>query len=146
MSLLVSAAQAVKGRGTSWVRTGHQENMVWVEIEDTGKGIPPEFLNRIFDPFFTTKPVGQGTGLGLSLLYGIVKKHGGRIEVSSVVDKGTCFRLWLPLQKPTVGDVAAVAKSACMRSTKVVCFRRCVSLLAVLMHACMLQGVVFGGV
>lgn len=113
MNLLVNAAQAMKERGTIWVRTGHEDNMVWVEIEDTGKGIPPEHLHRIFDPFFTTKPVGQGTGLGLSLSYGIVKKHGGRIEVSSVVDKGTRFRLWLPLQKPTaLGDVAAVAKSA----------------------------------
>lgn len=100
MNLLVNAAQAMKERGTIWVRTGREDDMVWIEIEDTGKGIPPEHLNRIFDPFFTTKPVGQGTGLGLSLSYGIVKKHGGRIEVHSVLDKGTRFSVWLPLQKP----------------------------------------------
>src|SRR3569833_778053 len=133
MNLLVNAAQAMKERGTIWVRTGHQENMVWVEIEDTGKGIPPEHLNRIFDPFFTTKPVGQGTGLGLSLSYGIVKKHGGRIDVSSVVDKGTCFRLWLPLQKPTVGDVVVVVLFVCLWCFFVVCFWCCVLLFVALL-------------
>ena len=100
MNLLVNAAQAMKERGTIWLRTGREGNMAWVEIEDTGKGIAPDHINRIFDPFFTTKPVGQGTGLGLSLSYGIVKKHGGHIEVHSEIDKGTRFRVWLPLQKP----------------------------------------------
>jgi two-component system NtrC family sensor kinase len=73
---------------------------VWVEIGDTGSGIAPEHLNRIFEPFFTTKAVGSGTGLGLSLSYGIVNKHGGRIEVASEVGRGTRFTVYLPLQPP----------------------------------------------
>jgi signal transduction histidine kinase len=100
MNLLVNAAQAVsKERGTLTVRTGTQGAEVWVEIEDDGSGIPADNLKRIFDPFFTTKPVGKGTGLGLSLAYGIVKKHGGRIEVESVVGRGTRFRVTLPVEQ-----------------------------------------------
>ncbi|MEO8057096.1 MAG: ATP-binding protein [Burkholderiales bacterium] len=98
MNLLVNAAHAVhKERGTITVRTGTESEEVWVEIEDDGGGIPSENLKRIFDPFFTTKPVGKGTGLGLSLSYGIVKKHGGRIEVDSEVGRGTRFRVTLPI-------------------------------------------------
>ncbi len=98
MNLLVNAAHAIEGpRGTITVRTGCSGDDVWVEVSDTGKGIPEDVLVRIFDPFFTTKPVGQGTGLGLSLAYGIVQKHNGRIEVSSEVGKGTTFRITLPV-------------------------------------------------
>lgn len=96
MNLLVNAAHAIEGRGTITVRTGHDQHMVWVEVQDTGKGIKPEHLQKIFEPFFTTKPVGQGTGLGLSLSYGIVQKHDGRIEVRSEVGVGTIFRVILP--------------------------------------------------
>ncbi len=96
MNLLVNAAQAIENRGTITVRTGSSGDEVWVEVEDTGKGIAPEHLNRIFDPFFTTKPVGKGTGLGLSLAYGIMQKHKGRIEVKSELGKGTTFRVCLP--------------------------------------------------
>jgi len=69
-------------------------------VGDNGCGIAPENLNRIFEPFFTTKPVGSGTGLGLSLSYGIVNRHGGRIEVASVVGQGTRFTVHLPVQPP----------------------------------------------
>ena len=101
MNLLVNAGQAIEGKGAITVRTGFDGAWLWVEIEDTGKGIKPEHLARIFDPFFTTKPVGKGTGLGLSMAYGIVKKHGGRIEVHSQVGQGSTFRVWLPRQPVT---------------------------------------------
>ena len=96
MNLLVNAAQAIEERGIITIRTGEDESQVWVEIQDTGKGIKPEHVSRIFDPFFTTKPVGKGTGLGLSLAYGIVKKHDGHIEVSSTLGVGTTFKVSLP--------------------------------------------------
>jgi PAS domain S-box-containing protein len=69
---------------------------VRIRISDTGEGIPPDVIPHIYDPFFTTKPVGQGTGLGLAQVYGIVKQHGGTIEVSSQVGKGTQFSIYLP--------------------------------------------------
>ena len=99
MNLLMNAAQAIEKEGTITIRTGTSGDDVWVEVEDTGKGIEPEHINRIFDPFFTTKPVGKGTGLGLSLSYGIVRKHHGRIEVNSQIGKGSLFKVWLPLHQ-----------------------------------------------
>ncbi|GAO35173.1 ATPase [Sulfuricella sp. T08] len=100
MNLLVNAAHAIEDKGIIFIRSGHENDWVWVEIADSGKGIPPENLNRIFDPFFTTKPVGQGTGLGLSLSYSIIQKHHGRINVSSEVGVGTIFRVYLPIKQP----------------------------------------------
>ncbi len=70
---------------------------VLLEVEDTGTGIPEEVLPHIFEPFFTTKPAGEGTGLGLAQVYGLVKQHGGYIDVESRVGEGTCFRIYLPL-------------------------------------------------
>ena len=98
MNLLMNAAHAIEERGLITIRTGKTGEEVWVEVEDSGKGIAPENLKKIFDPFFTTKPIGKGTGLGLSLSYGIMQKHNGRIEVQSVVGKGTRFRVCLPLR------------------------------------------------
>ncbi len=100
MNLLVNAAHAIEKQGTITLRTGCNQNEVWVEISDTGKGIPEKNLKRIFEPFYTTKPVGIGTGLGLSLSYSIIKKHHGRIDVVSEVDKGTHFTIRLPIQHP----------------------------------------------
>ncbi len=98
MNLLVNAAHAITAeRGTITISTGVEGANVWVEVADTGCGIAPENLQRIFDPFFTTKPVGKGTGLGLSLSYGIVQKHGGRMEVSSEPGVGTRFRIAIPI-------------------------------------------------
>jgi signal transduction histidine kinase len=98
MNLLVNAGHAIETQGTITIRTRcHGDDKVCIEISDTGKGIAPEHINRIFEPFFTTKPVGKGTGLGLSLSYGIVKRHGGHIEVESIVGQGTTFRLLLPI-------------------------------------------------
>jgi PAS domain S-box-containing protein len=96
LNLLINAAHAIEGKGMIVVRTGHDEQVVWVEIEDTGSGIAPEHLDHIFEPFFTTKPVGKGTGLGLSIVYGIVQSHQGTIDVKSVVGSGTTFRVTLP--------------------------------------------------
>jgi signal transduction histidine kinase len=73
-------------------------------VQDTGCGIPSQYLSRIFDPFFTTKGVGEGTGLGLSVSLGIVERHGGRILVESEVGRGTLFTVSLPLMQ--VGAVA----------------------------------------
>ncbi len=96
LNLIINAGEAMKGRGRLYLRTrlGHGE-MVVLEIEDTGPGIPPEIQERIFDPFFTTKPGGKGTGLGLAICHGIVKRHQGTIEFESQPGK-TLFRVKLP--------------------------------------------------
>lgn len=99
MNLLVNAAHAIEDFGKITVRTGYlDQDWLWVEVEDTGKGMTDEVKAKIFDPFFTTKPVGQGTGLGLSLSYNIIKDHKGRIEVESELGKGTKFRIYLPVE------------------------------------------------
>ena len=108
MNLLVNAAQAIEERGNITIRTGRQgDKEVWVEVADTGKGIAPENLNRVFEPFFTTKAVGQGTGLGLSLSYGIIVKHQGRIAVASEVGKGSTFRVTIPIHPDLENPVAS---------------------------------------
>lgn len=100
LNILVNAGHAIEGRGTIRIATGRDNDGVFVEIHDSGKGIAPDHLQRIFDPFFTTKPIGQGTGLGLSLSYSIIRKHHGRIDVHSALGRGTKFRIHLPLQQP----------------------------------------------
>ncbi|MCO8311926.1 ATP-binding protein [Pseudomonas mandelii] len=100
MNLIVNASQAMgPERGTITLRTGLEGETVSIEIADTGIGIEPDNLQKIFDPFYTTKPVGQGTGLGLSLSYGIVKKHRGDISVRSEVGVGSTFRVELPVRQ-----------------------------------------------
>lgn len=106
-NLLLNAAQALDPPGVIKLRSGsdHQD-WVWIEVEDNGRGIAEEHMSRLFDPFFTTRPVGQGTGLGLSLSYNVVRKHGGRIEVDSRPGAGSRFRVWLPVksQSPTLSS------------------------------------------
>ena len=97
VNLLVNAAHAIADNGIITIKTGTLGDKVWVEISDTGSGIPEDKLNKIFDPFYTTKPVGKGTGLGLAISYGIVKKHKGEITVSSKDGLGTTFRILLPV-------------------------------------------------
>ncbi|WP_339541641.1 ATP-binding protein [Pseudomonas sp. JAI120] len=102
MNLVINAAQAMgPERGIITLSNGVEGENVWLEVADNGCGIAPEAIQKIFDPFFTTKPVGEGTGLGLSLSYGIVKKHHGDISVSSELGKGTTFRVVLPIRQTT---------------------------------------------
>ncbi len=111
INLVVNARDAMPKGGTVTIRTANETattpvalgtaimpvgDYVRIEVADTGTGIPKEHLGKIFDPFFTTKPVGQGTGLGLATVYGIVKQTGGFITVDSEVGKGTVFRIFLP--------------------------------------------------
>ncbi len=112
MNMMVNAGHAIGEKGILTLRTGTDGEMVWVEVADNGKGIPPEIVQRIFDPFFTTKPVGTGTGLGLSLSLGIINKHNGRIEVDSELGKGTTFRVWLPIKHSPPQDEATPETSA----------------------------------
>jgi signal transduction histidine kinase len=97
---MINAADAMHGRGVLTIKTfpSADNNKVIIEFTDTGGGIPEEILPRIFDPFFTTKGVGEGTGLGLSMSYGIVKEHRGNIEVDTVEGSGTTFRVVLPVE------------------------------------------------
>lgn len=97
MSLLLNAAQAIETQGVVSIRGGCEGDEVWVEIADSGKGIPPDVLPHIFDPFFTTKPLGKGAGLGLSIAHGLVKLHRGRIEVASELGHGARFTVYLPV-------------------------------------------------
>lgn len=106
MNLALNAAEAMgTERGRITIRTGVEGDHVWIEMADTGAGIPSKNLPRIFDPFFTTKPVGKGTGLGLSLSYGIIQKHQGRIDVQSEVGRGTTFRIVLPVRHGTLDNM-----------------------------------------
>ncbi len=98
MNLLVNAAQAIgDDEGEVRITTSCDGAKVTVVIADTGNGIAPENLKRIFDPFFTTKPLGEGTGLGMSISHGIIEQNGGSIAVKSTVSKGTTFCITLPL-------------------------------------------------
>lgn len=99
LNLFMNARDAMPEGGMLEVRTGAHNGSVEVEVTDTGMGIPPENLNRIFDPFFTTKASGRGTGLGLSVSYGIIKEHAGKMDVHSTPGKGTSFRLEFPVAR-----------------------------------------------
>jgi signal transduction histidine kinase len=109
LNLVNNAAQAIEsGTGVITLSTRRLDGeRVAVEVQDNGKGIPPEILPKIFDPFFTTKDVGKGTGLGLSICYKIVEQHGGRITVDSAVGIGTKFKLVLPVTPPPQAEEPA---------------------------------------
>jgi len=99
LNLINNALYAMDGRGgVIDVVTRRKEDHVLIEVSDTGPGIPEANLGRIFDPFFTTKPVGKGSGLGLSICYGIIKKMDGDIDVRSMVGEGTTFTVQVPIQ------------------------------------------------
>jgi signal transduction histidine kinase len=110
MNLLTNAAQAIGDNGgTIRVDAQNRDDRVVLSVADDGPGIPPDVLPRIFDPFFTTKDVGEGSGLGLSIVHGIVERHGGHIDVESQPGQGTKFLISFPLPParraaPTGGD------------------------------------------
>ncbi|HEX8439129.1 sensor histidine kinase, partial [Archangium sp.] len=100
VNLLVNAGHATPGGGVVSLVTRREGAQVRVEVRDTGTGMSEETKQRLFQPFFTTKPAGIGTGLGLSVVQGIIRAHGGRIEVESELGKGTCFIIHLPCVPP----------------------------------------------
>ncbi|TVR33177.1 MAG: response regulator [Spirochaetaceae bacterium] len=119
MNLVVNARDAMPGGGTLTVRTRNETvvgematqtgsvpegNYVVLSVQDTGCGIQPQDLNRIFEPFFTTKDTGQGTGLGLSTVYGIISQSEGHIQVSSAVGEGTSFSIYMPLTEQRMSE------------------------------------------
>jgi len=112
LNLISNAAQAIEhDAGRLLLKTEADSEHVHVSIQDNGKGIAQEHLEKIFDPFFTTKPVGQGTGLGLSISYQIVQAHGGNIRVASIPGKGSRFVVSLPIAaaKPQIPTQAIAA-------------------------------------
>ena len=117
LNLFLNARDAMPNGGKLAIRTWTEDDHARIEVADTGDGIPAEYLARIYDPFFTTKGPKKGTGLGLSVTYGIVREHGGNIEVSSKLGEGTVFLITFPLagrkvavpQPPPPPQQAAVA-------------------------------------
>ncbi|MCL4501926.1 MAG: ATP-binding protein [Deltaproteobacteria bacterium] len=101
LNLFINAIQAMLDGGNLNIRAYKPQDGQWlkVEVKDTGIGIDPGDLPRIFDPFYTTKQVGRGTGLGLSVSYGIVEKHGGHLEVESQKGRGSTFTVVLPVHR-----------------------------------------------
>ena len=101
LNLFLNARDAMPSGGILEVRTNAHNGSVEIEVVDTGAGIPRDHINRIFDPFFTTKASGRGTGLGLSVSYGIIKEHAGKVDVRSAPGKGTSFHVEFPaVRKP----------------------------------------------
>jgi signal transduction histidine kinase len=130
LNLAINARDAMGGNGSLLIRAGNAGGAgamqgaapgavlppgvapgeyVVIEVADTGKGMPPDVLQRAFEPFFTTKPVGQGTGLGLSMAYGFVKQSGGEIVLSSEVGRGTSVRIFLPRSETEAAQPEAQA-------------------------------------
>lgn len=104
LNLIMNAAQAIGSKGEILISSGMEEGHVLVAIEDNGPGIAKDIQDKIFDPFFSTKEPGQGTGLGLSVSYGIVRDHGGEIKVRSTPEKGSIFTVILPVSKNGAQD------------------------------------------
>jgi two-component system NtrC family sensor kinase len=99
VNMIDNAVHAMPEGGTLRINLSQVSSAAAIAIQDSGKGIEPEHLRRIFDPFFTTKPEGEGTGLGLSVSYGIISSHNGRIDVESEVGEGTTFTILLPVDQ-----------------------------------------------
>lgn len=107
LNLVVNAAQAIPGDGTITVTTRHDSDQVEIAIADNGSGIPPEVRKKIFSAGFTTKPIGEGTGLGLSLTREIIEDtHGGKIWFETELGSGTTFFIRIPIQQPRAQEQA----------------------------------------
>jgi two-component system NtrC family sensor kinase len=115
VNLLNNAQQAIQAarpeRGRLQVRTWHEDDAVMFQISDNGEGMDPETLERVFDPFFTTKDQGQGTGLGLSVSYGIIKEHGGKIYAQGRRGEGSTFLIEFPVYREVEAEDPAPADS-----------------------------------
>jgi PAS domain S-box-containing protein len=120
MNLAVNARDAMPCGGTFSIATRNLEHEVVVELVDTGTGMPPEVKARVFEPFFTTKAVGRGTGLGLSVVHGIVQQAGGRIEIDSEIGAGTTVRIVLPIVEAPPERVSDVVVTASQGVEKIV--------------------------
>ncbi|MCD8025019.1 MAG: ATP-binding protein, partial [Candidatus Gastranaerophilales bacterium] len=106
MNIIDNAQGAIKGSGDIYIRAKKEGENISIQFEDTGCGIKQEDINKIFEPFFTTKPVGQGTGLGMSIAYRVIEGHNGKIMVESEVGKGTKITIILPIEhKEAAGEV-----------------------------------------
>jgi signal transduction histidine kinase len=115
-NLLLNARDAMPGGGWLTLLTHAEDDAVVIEVCDTGDGIKREHIKRIYDPFFTTKGIGRGTGLGLSVSYGILQEHGGSIAVDSAPGQGTTFRVTLPVYHPAAP--AATANTETQRTQR----------------------------
>ncbi len=121
LNLAVNARDAMPNGGTLTIRTGRVEldayfcnthslarpgQYIIIEVQDSGKGMPAHVIEHIFEPFFTTKEPGKGTGLGLSIVYSIIKHYGGHILAESELHKGSCFKIYLPVEDEVYEDVS----------------------------------------
>ena len=97
MNILDNAQYAIKGEGTVTISVKQEGDSVVIKFSDTGEGIKKEDIKKVFEPFYTTKPVGQGTGLGMSITYRVIKNHNGEILVDSELGKGTTFTIKLTI-------------------------------------------------
>jgi two-component system, NtrC family, sensor kinase len=99
VNLITNAIHAMPRGGKVEVKTKRKDNLVSLAVKDSGSGMTSEVRKKIFEPFFTTKPIGQGTGLGLSVVQGIIEEHKGKIIVHSIPGKGSKFEILLPLKQ-----------------------------------------------
>ena len=109
MNILDNAAAAIEGNGDVYINVKRAGENVEIQFKDTGKGIKKENLSKVFDPFFTTKPVGQGTGLGMSISYRVIQNHFGSISVESELGQGATFKIVLPINHPVKKEDAQPA-------------------------------------
>jgi len=130
LNLINNAQHAIashRGQGTLTLTTSARDGVIHLEVSDDGPGMPPEVLSKIFDPFFTTKAVGEGTGLGLSVTYGIIKDHGGRIWADSRPGEGTRVHIEIPVLTDAAPSESETAEPGAHDASK----RRTLSILAV---------------